>query len=86
MYKSFVHIFVSEVVLNSLDFNELVMDGSEISNTDIKNHYLQSPIKNYQYMKMRLKYFTPEICTEYDVHNLSRNGYVRIEIRKVMNG
>ena len=40
----------------------------------------------YQYMKIPLKYFNPQICTKYDIHNLAHNGYVRIEIRKGIYG
>ena len=37
-------------------------------------------------MKIKLKYFTQEIRDEYDIMNLVENGYVYIEIRKVIYG
>ena len=41
-------------------------------------------MEKFQYMKIPVKYFTPEICSEYNIHNLTYNGYVHIEIRKGM--
>ena len=42
-------------------FNSGISDahkGAKFTMADIKNHYLQSPMKNYQYMHIPLKYFT----------------------------
>ena len=37
-------------------------------------------------MKIPLRYFTPEIFNEYNIHSLAHNGYINIEIRKGMYG
>ena len=68
-------------------FNCVISDahkGAKFATADIKNHYLQSPMKNYQYMSIPLKYFTQEIGDEYDIMNIVDNNYVFIKIRKVM--
>ena len=35
-------------------------------------------------MKIHLRFFTPEICKEYDITNLSHNGFIYVEICKGM--
>ena len=56
--------------------------GERFSSADIKNHHLQSPMKQFQYMHIPLKYFTDEIRQEYNIMDISENGYGYIEIRK----
>ena len=77
-------------LLNTKIFlNSVISDAgndSTLSTADIKNHYLQSPMEKYHYMKIPLKYFTPKTCSEYDIHNIGHNGYINIEIRKGMYG
>ena len=60
--------------------------GARFVTADIKNHYLQSPMSNCQYMKIPLKYFTQEIREKDDIMNLVDNGYVHIETKKGMHG
>ena len=70
-------------------FNSVISDahkGARFSSADIKNHYLQSPMKKFQYMRIPLKYFTDEIRQEYNIMDIADNGYVYIEIRKGMYG
>ena len=51
-----------------------------------KNFYLNNPMKTYRYMKIPLKYLTPEIRHKYDIDNIVQNGYVYIEICKGIYG
>ena len=37
-------------------------------------------------MKIILKWLTPEIYEDYDIHNLAHNGYINMKIRKGMPG
>ena len=70
-------------------FNSVISDahkGATFATADIKNHYLQSLMKNYQYMILSLKYFTQEIRDEDEIINIVDNNYVYIEIRKGMYG
>ena len=75
-----ISLLNTQIFLDSLISN--VDKGATFSIIDIKNYHLQSPMNKCQYMKIPLKYFTSEICTEYDIHNLTHNGYIHIEIRK----
>ena len=60
-------------LLNTKIFlNSVISDthkGATFSTADIKNRYLHSQMKKYQYMKISLRYFTPEICNEYNIHS-----------------
>jgi len=54
---------------------------------DIKNFYLDTHMPYYQYMRIHRKYFTPEICTKYNIDRICDvDGYVYVEIRKGMYG
>ena len=56
------------------------------SSTDIKNHYLQSPMKKVQYIRTPLKYFADEIKQEYNIMDIVKNRRVYIEIRIGVHG
>jgi hypothetical protein len=53
---------------------------------DIKNYYLGTPLPRFEYMKMLLSRFPEEIIQSYNLHALTVNGWVCIEIRKGMYG
>ena len=72
-----IKIFVNSVISDTQKY-----DRYDIA--DIKYYYLNNPIKTYQYMKIPLRFFTPEICKEYDITNLPHNGFVYVKIRKDM--
>ena len=71
-----ISLLDTQIFLNSVIFDS--SNGATFSTADIKNHYLQSPMEKYQYMKIPLKYFTPEIFIEYNIHNIAHNGYINI--------
>ena len=79
-----VSLLNKKIFLNSVISN--AHKGASFSNADIKNHYLQIPMKRYQYMCIPLKYFTQEIKQEYNIMQIAQDGYVYIEIRKGMYG
>jgi hypothetical protein len=53
---------------------------------DIKNYYLGTPLPRFEYMKMLLSHFPEEIIQKYNLNALAVDGWVYIEIRKVMYG
>ena len=79
-----VSLLKTKIFLNSVISD--ARKGAKFSSADIKNHYLQSPMKKFQYMHIPLKYFTDEIRQEYNIMDIAENGYVYIEIRKGMYG
>ena len=70
--------------------NSVISDadrGARFMTADVKNFYLDTQMPYYQYMRIHRKYFTPEICAEYDIDALCEaDGYVYVEIRKGMYG
>ena len=60
--------------------------GARFCTADMKIHYIQSPMKNFQYMHIPLKHFIEEICDEYNIMDIAENGYVYIEICKGICG
>jgi hypothetical protein len=52
----------------------------------IKNYYLGTPLPRYEYMRMLLSRFPEEIITKYNLRALAVDGWVYIEIKKVMYG
>ena len=80
MNSTAISLLNTKICLNSVisDVNK----GATFSTVDIKTPTFKVQWKRYQYTQTSLKYFTPEICTEYDIRNLTRNGYVNIEIRR----
>ena len=53
---------------------------------DIKNFYLGTPLAEYEYMKLRLDIIPDEIIEQYDLLNISVDGWVYCEIKKGMYG
>jgi hypothetical protein len=53
---------------------------------DIKNHYIGTPLPRFEYMIMLLCRFPEEIIQKYNLNALAVDGWVYIEIRKVMYG
>jgi hypothetical protein len=49
---------------------------------DIKNYYIGTPLRRFEYMKMLLSRFTEEIIQKYNLNDLAVDGWVYIEIRK----
>ena len=53
---------------------------------DIKTFYLVTPLLVYDYIKLPIDILPEEIILEYNLVNLSHNGYVYCEIWKGMYG
>ena len=74
-----------------LHFNSVISDahrGARYCTGDLKDFFLVSDMKIFQYMKIHRKYVTQEVTDEYaltDKHFDSK-GYIYVEIRKGMYG
>jgi hypothetical protein len=53
---------------------------------DIKDFYLNTPMRRYEYMKILLSTFPANIRKAYNLDAIAHNGYVYLEIRKGMYG
>ena len=79
-----ISLLNTNIFLNSVISD--VRTGAKFCTVDVKNHYLQSPIKNFQYMLIPPKHFTEDIRNEYDIIDIKENSYVYTKILKVMYG
>jgi hypothetical protein len=64
----------------------LSTEDADMMMMDIKNYYLGTPLPWFEYMKMLLSRFPEEIIQKYNLNALAVDGWVYIEIRKVMYG
>jgi hypothetical protein len=54
---------------------------------DVKDFYLNTPMKQYEYMRLKLTDIPKEILIEYNLHEIATSdGYVYCKIRKEMYG
>jgi hypothetical protein len=75
-------ITTSKILINST----LSTEYSTMMMMDIKNYYLGTPLPRFEYMTILLSRFPAEIVQKYNLHALAVDGWVYIEIRKVMYG
>ena len=79
-----VSLLNTKIMLNSVISDSYL--GARCMIVNINHHYLQSPMKKFQYMRIALKYFTKEKRDEYNIDAIANNGFVYVEIRKGMYG
>ena len=60
--------------------------GAKFLSCDLKDFFLASPMTQAKCMKVALKYFLEDIIKRYNLIALENNGYVFVEINKVMYG
>ena len=53
---------------------------------DIRNFYLGTAMKIFEYMKMPIKLFLPHIVEQYKLDQHAKNGFVYLELRKAIYG
>jgi hypothetical protein len=79
------------IIDTKLHLNSTISDakhGARYCTADLKDFFLVSDMKVYQYMRIHRKYVTQEIMDEYDLkdEHFDSKGYVYMEIRKGMYG
>jgi hypothetical protein len=61
--------------------------GAQCVTLDIKDFYLNTPMKRYKYMHLKLADIPEEIIEEYNLHEIvTDDSYIYCEIRKGMYG
>jgi hypothetical protein len=61
--------------------------GARFLCAGLKDHFLASPTKNSEYMRIKYKYFPADIRQRYDLESLLANDdYIYIHIKKGMYG
>ena len=72
-----------KLLLNSV----ISAKGAKFMTIDIKYFYLNTPMKRYEYMKLKLAELPEDSVSEYKLQDkVTKDGYVYLEIRKGMYG
>ena len=64
----------------------LSTENSKVLCADIKDFYLNTTMKRYEYMKLRLEIIPDKIIQQYSLNDIATDGWVSIKIRKEMYG
>ena len=84
-YPGEVHTPTADITLTKLLFNSVISTKNAIFCTiDIKDFYLNMPMKQYEYMKVLYTLVPYEIKCQYELGNKVHDRHVYIEIRKRM--
>jgi hypothetical protein len=59
---------------------------AQFAGANIKNMYLETPLDQYEYMRMPLDLFPDNIINHYDLRQKAKNGFVYMKIQKRMYG
>ena len=71
-----------KLLLNSV----IYLAGARFMTADVKNFYLNTPMKDPEYMRIPIKIILNEIREEYKTSELEHNVYVYVQINKGMYG
>ena len=74
-----------KILLNSV----VSTPGAKFMTIDLSNFYLNTPMKRYEYVKLRLSDIPEEIIAEYKLREsgkITADGFVYVEVRKGMHG
>ena len=75
----------TKMLLNSVISDSKL--GARFFTMDLKDHFLQTIMKEAEYMKIHQRYLTDEITKQYNTHDLVHNdGYVYCKIKRGMYG
>jgi hypothetical protein len=76
-------IETTKLFINSV----LSTPGARLGTVDISNFYIQTFLKDYQYMRFHISMIPQEIINEYNLTDIMEaDGWCYVEIRKAMYG
>ena len=78
----------ADMLLVKILFNSIVSTkGAKFMTADIKNFYLMTPLKRWEYIKLKLSDIPAEVISEYNLmEKATKDGSVYVEVRKGMYG
>ena len=73
----------AEMMLVKILWNSVTSTkGEKYMTMDLKDFYLNTPLKRYEYIKMKLGDIPPEIIDEYQLEEkATKDGHVYLEVR-----
>jgi hypothetical protein len=69
-------------LLNSI----ISTENAQCKILDVKDFYLNTPMKRFEYMRLKLSDIPEEIIIEFNLHEIATDGYAYCEIQKGMYG
>ena len=75
-------ITTTKLLLNSV----VSTPNAKFMTLDVKNFYLNTPLKRYEYLRIPINLIPEEVIQQYQLHLITHNGHVYVEIRKGMYG
>ena len=75
-------ITTAKLLLNSV----VSTPNAKFMTLDVKNFYLNTPLKRYEYLRIPINLIPEEVIQQYQLHLITHHGHVYIEIRKGMYG
>ena len=82
VYTEMTDIITIKMLLNSV----LSTPTAKFLTLDIKNFYLDTPMKVFEYMKLKFDTIPKDILAKYNSDKVVHNGHVYLEIQKGMYG
>ena len=78
----------ADLLIVKLLLNRVVSTpNSKFMTLDLKDFYLMTPMKRYEYFRMKIELFPQDIIDQYDLTNkVDHNGNVHCEVRRGMYG
>ena len=68
-------------------FNSVISTpGAKFMTLDIKNFYLNTPLKRFEYLRLKLDDIPEDVRKHYNLEQKAKKGYVYVEVRKGMYG
>ena len=78
-----VDLPIVKLLLNSIIYSP----GAKFLTIDIKNFYLNTPMKRFEYMRLKLSDFPEDFVERYNLKpKADKNGQIYVEIRQGMYG
>ena len=74
-------LLIVKLLVNSV----ISTEGAEFMTLDMKNSYLNTPLAQYKYLRLKLSNFPDDVIEEYNLkENTTKDGFVYVEVRKGM--
>ena len=74
----------TKILLNSVISD--AKDGARFCGMDLKDMFLQTPMKDPEYMKISFTYFPEDVRQRYNLYDIVHNEYIYIKNKKGMYG
>ena len=84
--------YPGDVATKTADTTKLILNSvvstpdAKFMTLDVKNFYLNTPLKRYEYLRIPINLIPKEVIQQYQLHFITHYHHVYVEIRKGMYG